>query len=437
MHANPSTCLRFIIRTLWALSLCVLLFACRDEQQSIAPATSDPIPSSRNSIDSIDPEFTAPTHELIIGYLQQIELDFTAVEAAMEAMQSEISDFIDQPNAATLASVRNSWIDAHRLYELTALHRYFARLILTEQDSLTLFQLQYQINHWPILPGYIDYVDGYPDSGIVHDVNVPLDVASLREQHGFLDISEAILGFHVLEYLIWGANEDGNSPRPASDYLAATQLSASQAENGYVLDQLANNRRRVLLTIVGQAILEDFQQTSSLWSLNATSFRQRLGTENTSPIQAIDNVEPISTTQLLVLVIDAMTTMLTEELLVRSLYPMLNGDFTESIQSSFSHSTQNAVSSQLSGLERLLLESQTESGTTLDSLFSLVSVEFSEFFYQNFDASKECLILLYSDLDRSPASDTPLKSEFEVVECINLLTNMIDYLEQLKFGLSN
>lgn len=420
-----------------ALAICVLLFTCSDEEQNATPTVSDPILSNLSSINSIAPEFSLPTRELILGYLQQTEIDYAAVEAALQSLQTEISDFIEQPNSTTLASLRESWLDAHSTYELTALHRYFARLILAEQDALALFQLQYQINYWPILPGYIDYVDGYPDSGVVHDVNVALDIDSLREQHGLLDISEATLGFHVLEYLIWGANEDGTSPRPASDYLAITQLSASQIENGFELDQLGNNRRRQLLRIIGQAILEDFQQVSSLWSLNAPSFQQRLGDENLSGIGATENFESIGAGQLLILVIDSMTTMLTEELLVRSLYPMLNGEFTESIQSSFSHSTQNAVSSQLSSLERLLLERQTEDGTTLDSLFSSISSDFSKFFYQNFDASKACLILLYSDLDRSPASDTPLKSEFEIVECINLLTNMIDYLEQLKFGISN
>lgn len=437
MHANPSARLRFLTRPLWALATCVLLLSCGSEEQSTTPTINDPVVPNRNSLSLIGPEFNAPTRELILGYLQQIEIDFTAVETTIKTLQSEIVNFIQQPNEIALLSLRDSWLDAHSTYELTALHRYFARLILTEQDALTLFQLEYQINYWPILPGYVDYVDGYPDSGIVYDVNVPLDVGSLREQHGFLGISEAALGFHVLEYLIWGANEDGNSLRPASDYLAITQLSASQIENGFELNQLGNNRRRQLLTIIGQAMLEDFQRISSLWNLNASSFQQRIGGENISPNADIKNVEPYSTAQLLALVIDTMTSMLTEELLVRSLYPMLNGEFTESIQSSFSHYTQNAVSSQLSGLESLLLESQTEAGTTLDSLFSSISVEFSEFFYQNFDASKACLILLYSDLDRSPASDTPLKSEFEVVECINLLTNMIDYLEQLKFGISN
>jgi len=50
----------------------------------------------------------------------------------------------------------------------------------------------------------------------------------------------------------------------------------------------------------------------------------------------------------------------------------------------------------LSGLERLLLERQAESGITLDLVFSAISDEFSEFFYRDFDASKTCLILYYT-----------------------------------------
>ena len=128
--------------------------------------------------------------------------------------------------------------------------------------------------------------------------------------------------------------------------------------------------------------------------------------------------------------------MLNQELLLRSLYPMLNGDFVESIQSPYSRSTQNAVSSQLSGLERLLLEHQTENGTTLDLIFSAISDEFSEFFYQNFDASKACLVLLYSNRE-SDSAGTTNERETEIVECINLLTNIIDYNDRLKFDLTN
>ena len=115
---------------------------------------------------------------------------------------------------------------------------------------------------------------------------------------------------------------------------------------------------------------------------------------------------------------------------------MLNGNFAESIQSPYSRSTQNAVSSQLSGLERLLLERQTESGTTLDLVFSAISDEFSEFFYQDFDASKACLVLLYGNTASDSVGPTNEK-ESQIVECINLLTNIIDYNDKLKLDLSN
>ena len=65
-----------------------------------------------------------------------------------------------------------------------------------------------------------------------------------------------------------------------------------------------------------------------------------------------------------------------------------------------------------------------------------LSADFEELFYQNFDASKECLVLLYSTLVPPQDPAAALQSEFEIVECINLLSNMIDHLEQTKFGLT-
>ena len=203
--------------------------------------------------------------------------------------------------------------------------------------------------------------------------------------------------------------------------LRSIALSAGQRESGYSLEQLSNNRRRQLLTIIAGILLDDFRELESLWS------SQLEGTELI--------IGRTSQTDLITALADSMSAMLTEELLLRSLYPMLNGDFVESIQSPYSLSTQNAVSSQLSGLESLLLESQAENGTTLDLVFSAISDGFSEFFYQNFDASKSCLVLLYSNTDNDAAS-TSTEREIEVVECINLLTNMIDNIDRLKLELS-
>jgi len=406
--------------TLAAATLLLVLVGCSENtsEPQIAEPTAETRPSG---FELLNPELSTAAKQIALDYAEQIRVDFSQVSIEIEKLQSAIGEFLAQTNIENLDRARQSWLLAHSAYELTTLHRYFAASILDEQNSIALLQLQYQINHWPIVPGYLDYVDGYPDSGIVHDINVSLDSIGLRDQHGAFDISEVTLGFHVLEFLLWGSRDTQSELRSVDDFIEIDALDASQIESGHSLEQLSNNRRRQLLAIIADILLGDFRELGSLWSDQLERAEQ--------------SIDRTSQTELITTLADSMSAMLTEELLLRSLYPMLNGDFVESIQSPYSLSTQNAVSSQLSGLERLLLESQSENGTTLDLVFSAISDEFSEFFYQNFDASKSCLVLLYSNTDNDTAS-TSTEREIGVVECINLLTNMIDNIDRLKLELS-
>lgn len=404
--------------TLAAATLLLVLVGCSENtsEPQIAEPTAETRPSG---FELLNPELSTAAKQIALDYAEQIRVDFSQVSIEIEKLQSAIGEFLAQTNIENLDRARQSWLLAHSAYELTTLHRYFAASILDEQNSIALLQLQYQINHWPIVPGYLDYVDGYPDSGIVHDINVSLDSIGLRDQHGAFDISEVTLGFHVLEFLLWGSRDTQSELRSVDDFIEIDALDASQIESGYSLEQLSNNRRRQLLAIIADILLGDFRELGSLWSDQLERAEQ--------------SIDRTSQTELITTLADSMSAMLTEELLLRSLYPMLNGDFVESIQSPYSLSTQNAVSSQLSGLERLLLESQSENGTTLDLVFSAISDEFSEFFYQNFDASKSCLVLLYSNTDNDTAS-TSTEREIGVVECINLLTNMIDNIDRLELS---
>ena len=79
----------------------------------------------------------------------------------------------------------------------------------------------------------------------------------------------------------------------------------------------------------------------------------------------------------------------------------------------------------------MLLETGPDNTTNLDSLLSQLSSDYGEFFLQNFDTSKECLVVVYS-VDTSAASAA--ETEFKVVECINSLTNMLDYLQRIKLS---
>ena len=404
------------------MACALALIRCGDREEPGIPLEEETVEIVvMTSIDA-NPQVAMQLRKLVDVYLLQIQIDFDVVDSNLMGLGLLIDDFLASPNTETMTAARIAWLNAHSSYELTALHRYFARLVLPEGESLALFQMQYRLNHWPILPGYIDYVDGYPDSGIVHDINVTMDRPGLQEQHGAFDLAEAALGFHVLEFLLWGENKEMGRLRPASDYDSSSVLSALQQENGFALSQLSNNRRREYLRIVSQALIDDFHSLQQLWANGVAPFREKLIS--------------LQSTEILSLLVEAATTMLTEGMLVSSLYPLLNGDYSDSIQSPYSHSTQNAISAQLFGVERLLLETRTESGATLDSILVKLSVDFEELFYQNFDASKECLVLLYSTLQAPQDPAAALQAEFEIVECINLLANMIDHLQQTKFGLA-
>ena len=407
--------------SVFSLLVATLLVSCGRDDRSDAPASKEGVTISGARIGNIDPQLQEPIKEIVHAYLQQIEMDYDAILNNLDELQSQVAIFLDDPTAASINNLRSAWRMAHSAYELTTLHQYFANLVLSDEESLRLFQLQYRMNHWPILPGYIDYVEGFADSGIVQDITVPLSIPSLQEQHGVFDLAEASLGFHVIEFLLWGENLDKLSPRPVSDYQVVTQLGPIQVEEGLELNQLSNNRRRQLLLLNTQSLVDDFDTTRLLWLAGSDRF--------SSSLNDLDSGE------LLAMVIEAMTRMLTEELLVRSLYPLLNGEYNDSIQSPFSHSTQNAVSAQLTSVERLLLDSSSTQGISLDSVLSSLSSDFAELFYQNFDASKECLVLFYSTLENPVDQNNAASTEFEIVECINLLTNMIDHLEQIKVSL--
>lgn len=388
---------------------------CSEEVSVSAPPAEVPAVESNAAI-SIDATTESAIQSLLASYIIQIDSDFSGVNDSLEMLRASIASLINSPDNDALATAQNRWLDSYTNYELTTLHRYFADTAVDENNALELFQLQYQLNQWPILPGYLDYVGDYPESGIVNDMTVALNTENLREQHGAFDVSEASVGFHVLEFMLWGENQS-DGPRPIEDFLPELEPTPEQASDGMAVADLSNNRRRIFLNTVADALTEDFASYMSVWSGGSAQLRLDLSSNDG--------------TTLLLLILDAMTAMLTEELLLKSLYPMLNGDFEQSLPSPYSKTSQTVASSHLSALERLLLETPSDDERSLDDILTGFSTEYAEFFLQSFDASKECLVVLYSD-ELQAGTDT----EFKVVECINLLTNMVDYFEQIKIALS-
>ena len=402
---------------------CLLLAGCSDDPgDATTPGSAvDPGSETLSASLELDPDLQTAIQEVSQSYLDQIERDYQTLDSQVVALNEAVTDLLADPAQGTLAAAREAWLQAHSAHQATLLHQHFAGEVLPETLALRLSALSYQLDHWPILPGYVDAVSNYPDSGLVHDVNVPIDEATLRQVHGQFDLGEAALGFHVLEFLLWGDNTNPDSVRAAADFAPREGRQAELLESGLTADQLPENRRRALIDLVSRILLSDTQTSREITVQGLTSYGQELNT--LAPAQALNQL------------LAALNTLLNDEFLVRSLYPMLNGDYVGSIQSPFSNATDNAVVTQLASVERLLLETRSSSGQSLDGILSQLSPDFEELFYQNFDASKECLVSLYSDLEEPLSEQDSITAEFSIVECINLLNNMIDHFEQVQVQL--
>jgi len=166
-------------------------------------------------------------------------------------LRDTIQSFLQSPNKDNLKTAREQWLNAHKTYAQLEI---FVSLGLNNQGLFgQLLPTNFLIDAQPTSPGYLDYFDVYTNSGIVNDIAVPLTAKTLRKQHGFSDPSEVSLGFHAIEYLLWG--EAGK--RLATDYIAAQELSDSQGSAELKIIDLPNNRRRVLLNLLSVILIDD------------------------------------------------------------------------------------------------------------------------------------------------------------------------------------
>jgi putative iron-regulated protein len=141
-------------------------------------------------------------------------------------LKTAIDDFTANPSASLLEDAKQAWLKARESYGQTEAFR-FANGPIDDADGP-----EGLLNAWPLDEGYIDYVEGAENSGIINDLtNYPnLDEAlleSLNESGGDKNIS---IGYHAIEFLLWGQDLTAPSEkkaglRPFTDYTTKSNAS--------------------------------------------------------------------------------------------------------------------------------------------------------------------------------------------------------------------
>ncbi len=204
---------------------------------------------------SIEQTENTTTNELIISE-QLLKL---TVDSSKKLKQS-IQKFLIEESENNFNAVKTDWIRSHNNMQS------FSPYLAIRQSNPGLFssleKFQIALDAQPIQPGFLDYFSEYSHSGIVNDIALPLTASNLRKQHGITDITDVSLGFHAIEYILWG--EKGS--RPLSDFIAKNKLSKTQEEEGLSIVDLPNNRRRTLLQLQADLLVDDLTALEKFWN---------------------------------------------------------------------------------------------------------------------------------------------------------------------------
>jgi putative iron-regulated protein len=147
----------------------------------------------------------------IDAYAAGAHANYQAAAAEVAKLKAAVDALLATPSDETLAAARAAWVAARPAYLVTETYRFYDGPIEA---------IEGEINSGPINEAFIDYVEGAPDSGIVNQPDTEVSVASLMVRNQVSDETDVTLGWHAIEFLLWGQDLSATGPgaRPVADY---------------------------------------------------------------------------------------------------------------------------------------------------------------------------------------------------------------------------
>lgn len=210
----------------------------------------------------------APTAEAVVRhYAVAVQAGYEDALAAALELQLKVREFAAQPSAERLAAARQAWLAAREWYGPTEAFRFYGGPIDDDKGP------EPRINAWPLDESYIDYVKGKGASGIVANRKVPItkaELAKLNEKGGEENIA---VGWHAIEFLLWGQDFDDNGP-------------GSRTYDDFVNGKVPNaDRRRAYLAVVTDLLVDDLRLVANAWLPGAANYRAHFETEGLEAVR--------------------------------------------------------------------------------------------------------------------------------------------------------
>ena len=224
--------------------LCALLIGCSPKTNS-GPTQATPVVAVEPATILLSPPSGADFAAVGAAFQRDAEQHTLQMLALCQTLGDDVLAFLATPDARHQLAAQASF---RLCYQSWAANQLFFQLAFNPADKKTLQPLLDLINTRPFLPGYIDSIPDYPYSGLIYEVDLPINEATLLGQHRLMDEDSAALGFPVVEFFLWRQPLD-----------AAWQSTGEGAA-----DNLIERRHQYLRTATGM-LLADLGAVSSRW----------------------------------------------------------------------------------------------------------------------------------------------------------------------------
>lgn len=180
-----------------------------------------------------------------------------ALEKAQK-MRDRIFMLIDNPTQKNLDKARTAWIAARAPYSQTEAFRFYEGPIDFGDPATQQKGPESYLNSWPVNEAYIDYVQGNPEAGIIHDESKPITYDALRNDNQARDEADVATGWHAIEFLLWGQDfqKDGPGTRSFEDFKPGNPV---------------NDRRRLYLKTITSMLVADLSYLTASWAPGKTN----------------------------------------------------------------------------------------------------------------------------------------------------------------------
>lgn len=195
-------------------------------------------------------------NDSIKNYSEHVHASYSETLRRGILLKDALKQFTETPSVMTQTLAKEAWKYAREPYGQTEVFRFYNGPIDRDGGPEGL------LNAWPLDEGYIDYVIGNPNTGIINNLEefpvISKDLLiSLNELDGEKNIST---GYHAIEFLLWGQDffNDGPGQRSYTDYTDAPNA----------------KRRAEYLNIAAEMLVDDLSGLEVEWRKNAPNYRQ-------------------------------------------------------------------------------------------------------------------------------------------------------------------